>query len=316
MYVKKLLPVALLAAMAAGCAQSRIIRVPVFRETHGAAPELIAQAKKLQEADQLLTIDDVKSQLDKKSCWLSLPDPKTKPLAGRDIWDVARKAHVRIGYFFLCHKCKNWHMELAGGYAITANGAVATCYHVIKPKDVKEGYLVASTEAGEILPVTEILAANEFTDAAIVRVRTTSPLEPLPLNTSIVPGDPVWCFSDPADRAGFFSDGIVNRFYRHWHGAKAKEKFPLRMNVSTEWAPGSSGAAVLDRYGNAVGHVTAITPHGARTGTEGSSEATNKDGKTLLVFHDAVCAADVLALLKRPANHAGRTQTRQKGTAE
>jgi len=32
------------------------------------------------------------------------------------------------------------------------------------------------------------------------------------------------------------------------------------VHVSTEWAPGSSGAAVLDLCGNAIGHVANISP--------------------------------------------------------
>jgi hypothetical protein len=314
MYTRKILLAIVMFAALPGCLQTQNIRVPVVHETHGPAPELILRARKLRDADKLLAADSVKDQLDKRSCWLALPTPNTAPLAGREIWARARQAHIRVGYFFLCNKCNNWHLELAGGYAITANGAVATCYHVVKPKDMKEGYLIATTEAGEVLPVAEVLAANEFTDVAIVRVRTPAPLQPLPLNPAIVPGDSVWCFSDPADRPGFFSDGIVNRFYRHWHGANAKEKFPLRMNVSTEWAPGSSGAAILDRYGNAVGHVTAITPHGSKA-AEGAAEA-SKDGKTLLVFHEAVCAADVLGLMKHTAGQSGQAPTTQKGTAK
>ena len=34
----------------------------------------------------------------------------------------------------------------------------------------------------------------------------------------------------------------------------------LRLNVSTDWAPGSSGAAVLDERGNVIGHVSTISP--------------------------------------------------------
>lgn len=295
----------LLAVALTGCSPApRMLRVPVVHETHGAPPELVAQAKKLRDAGKLLAVEEVEKQLNKPPCWLQLPPPKTRPLSGREVWDAARKAHIRVGYFFLCHKCNNWHLELAGGYAITANGAVATCYHVIKPKDMKEGYLIASDENGEVLPVVKILAANEFADVSIVRVRSPRPLSPLPLNTAVVPGDDVWCYSDPADRPGFFSSGIVNRYYRHWHGANSKEQFPLRMNVSTEWAPGSSGAAIVDHFGNAIGHVTAITPHTRAMRAESGSKSESKEDtpatpRTLLVFHEAVCASDVIGLVKR-----------------
>jgi S1-C subfamily serine protease len=149
-----------------------------------------------------------------------------------------------------------------------------------------------------VLPVTAILASDKFTDVCILRVQSPAPFEPLPLNTNVTPGDEVWCYSDPTNHTGFFSAGIVNRFYQHTHGPSSKEKWPLRMNVSTEWAPGSSGAAVLDRFGNAVAHVSAITPQSDHPQTGTVPAAGHTSEKTVLVFHDAVCAADVLALIK------------------
>lgn len=270
--------------------------VPVVREGHGPAPDLIEAAEQLRDAGRLLAMSEVQGQLDRDSCRLTLPPARKRSLPTRELWNRARKAHLRIGYLYLCDKCNNWHLRIAGGYALTADGAVATCFHVVEPADMKEGYLVAATEAGKILPVTEILAGNKFTDACIVRVQSPTPLEPLPLNCNLTPGDPVWCYSDPVDHPGFFSQGIVNRFYQHWHGADAKEQFPRRMNVSTDWAPGSSGAAVLDRFGNAVGHVSTVSAHGEQPQSETSAGATHT-GETVIVFHAAVCAADVIALV-------------------
>jgi len=260
---------------------------------------LTYQARRLRDAGKLLAMDDAPKQLDRKSCLLALPRPGQRPLTGNQLWDRARKAHVRIGYFYLCDKCAHWHLKLSGGYAITADGAVATCYHVVEPRDMKEGYLVATTGEGKVLPVTRILAGDKTTDACIVRVDSDAGLVPLPLSTNIAPGDRVWCYSDPADRSAFFSDGIVNRFYQHWHEGSSKEKYPVRMNVSTDWAPGSSGAAVLDQFGNAVGHVSTVSPHGEIPRTGSTTTRPGAGGETVIVFHDAVRAADVLALVKR-----------------
>ena len=117
--------------------------------------------------------------------------------------EIARAAHLRVGWFYKCTRCTRWHFNLAGGYAITADGAVATCHHVVEPGDtMKEGYLIAVTVDGEVLPVGEVLAANKLTDACIVRVRSEQPLKPLALNAEIEPGDEVWCYSDPAGREG------------------------------------------------------------------------------------------------------------------
>ena len=39
----------------------------------------------------------------------------------------------------------------------------------------------------------------------------------------------------------------------------SSQKDHLRVNVSTDWAPGSSGSAVLDQCGNVIGHVSTIS---------------------------------------------------------
>ena len=280
-----------------GCAPTRTQDSMIVREYHGAVPEWAQQAKKLKEESKLLDMDAVKAELRKASCHLSLPPAKSRPLSGSELWDVARAAHVRVGYFCLCTKCNNWHLNLAGGYAITADGAVATCFHVVEGRDMKEGYLLAVTEAGDVLPVTEILAANRFTDACIVKIAPDKPLHPLSLNAQAMPGDDVWCYSDPANRPSFFSRGMVNRIYQHWHPANPKERFPVRINVSVEGAPGSSGAAVVDRFGNAVAHFSSVSVHGEKLRPEGSGEQ-DHGPDTVMVFHDAVRAADVLALVK------------------
>ena len=270
--------------------------VPIIREGHGDAPELLQPVKALRDAGALLSIEKVREQLARKTCELTLLKPSQKKLAGREIWERARKAHLRVGWYFLCNNCSNWHLNLAGGYALTSDGAVATCYHVVEPKDMREGYLIAVTEAGKPLAITEILAANKIGDSCIVRVKSDEPLSPLSLNPTVHPGDDAWCYSDPLGRPGYFSKGIVNRFYQHWHNEQETGKFPVWMNVSTDWAQGSSGAAVLDEFGNAIGHVSEISAHG-EADRPGAKDG-KRSGETLIVFHNAVRAAAVLTLVK------------------
>ena len=271
--------------------------VPVIHEGHGAPPEMFAAANSLREAGQLLSSEEVKKQLTRTDCHLELPAPRRQPLTGSEIWNHARKAHIRIGYLYLCPSCDKWHLNIAGGYAITADGAVATCEHVLEPKDMKEAHLVAATDSDRIVPVVEVLASSSFSDVAIVRIRAGVPLCPLPLNVDVRPGDDAWCYSDPVGSPGYFSKGIVNRFFRHWHDGESARMFPVRMNVSTDWAPGSSGSAVLDCFGNAIGHVSQIAAE-VQEPQNKSTSTTRKSSETLIVFHKAVPAADVKALIK------------------
>jgi hypothetical protein len=273
--------------------------VPIIREGHGPLPELRRAAEKLRQNGGQLTIDDVKKQLGRKSCELTLPPVSAPKLAPTEIWNRARRSMIRVGHYYLCTKCDRWHLNLSGGYAITADGVVVTCHHVVEPRGMREGFLIASTFEGELLPVSEILAADKATDTCILRVKSPRPLEPLPLNVSVRPGDDAWCLSDPLARDGYFTKGIVNRFYQHVHpGSKRIE--PVWMNVSTDWAPGSSGAAVLDEFGNAIGHVSLINAETEEAPAQEEADKPRRNRETLIVFHDAVRAASVLALIRPP----------------
>jgi hypothetical protein len=165
---------------------------------------------------------------------------------------------------------------------------------------MKEGGLVAANDDGKLFAVTEILAASRSADTCVIQLDGEG-FSPLPLNTNAFPGDAAFCFSDPFDRRGYFSQGIVNRFYtlpgRRRLNAPASATFlPTRLHVSTDWAPGSSGSAVVDECGNAIGFVSTIATAGEED--VGDPEETPKDPGTFIVFHEAVGVRDVLTLIK------------------
>lgn len=275
--------------------------VPLFPADGRDNTALKAAATKLRESGVLVPEATLTNQLSRTNCALTLPATRKSRLTGRELWAAARAAHVRVGWNFLCTKCNHWHLDLAGGYSITKDGAVATCYHVVKrPANFKEGSLVAADEDGRVHPVVEILAANARADACILRIAAKD-LKPLPLTTDVSPGDRCFCFSDPLDERGYFSDGIVNRFLARYRRRDTNAPPITRLNVTTDWAPGSSGSAVLDEFGNAIGHVTTIT---TLPGSDGTT-ADNEKGKrtmepALITLHEAVSAKDVLALIHRP----------------
>jgi hypothetical protein len=179
---------------------------------------------------------------------------------------------------------------------------VATCFHVVDPaREIREGCLVAVDEKETVLPVTEVLAANRDSDACIVRVRGGH-FRPLPLNTNVYPGDTAYCYSDPAQHRDYFSAGIVNRFYQFSvtrpAGARSSSGGALtRINVSADWAPGSSGSAVLDDCGNAIGHAVSIST--MRDEPDPKAQDPHVQGRAAIVFHEAVGARDVLLLTRQ-----------------
>ena len=273
--------------------------VPVYSQSAAEENTLRAAAERLRVSGKQVGDAVLASQLNRKSCELNLPPAHTTRLSGRELWAAARAAHLRVGWYFLCTRCNHRHLELAAGYALTEDGAVATCYHVVAPPEtLREGFLVVADECGNIMPVTEILAANKSLDVCILRV-AAGKLKPLPLQADVFPGDRCVCFSDPLGERGYFSDGIVSRFLTPRTERKGTNA-PLitRLDVTTDWAPGSSGAAVLDDCGNAIGHVTSIAT--LSDGASGKGKGGGKD-PTLITIHEAVSAKDVLALIRQPA---------------
>ena len=268
---------------------------------------------------------------------ISLPAPLKEPLPAREIYRRARAAFVRIAWMCEMRNDQPGYLESAGGYAIAEGGVVATAAHVLEmPEEiaevVKEAHLVAITADGIALPVTSILAVDVEMDAAIVRVPDFKGA-PLPLNANVTPGDAAFCFSDPIGERGFFSAGSINRFW--WETAKAGDLQSvrgvrsLRLDVSTPWAPGSSGAAVLDSAGNAIGHVFSLlevtgsdiapaaepaAPRGGEDDTEADPDSEDEwtDDATIFEIHTAIPARGVRLLAESMEKSSAKPRKNKK----
>ncbi len=142
--------------------------VPVYRQGRQESQyedQIRTAARDLFARGSVIRLTTIQEQLKHTSCELDLPAPATRKLAPREICAAARRSHFRVGWVFLCTQCEDWHVNLAGGYALTTNGAIATCYHVVQPDSkMKMGCLVAADESGKVFGVTEVLAANRYSD--------------------------------------------------------------------------------------------------------------------------------------------------------
>jgi hypothetical protein len=271
------------------------IEVP---EKRGGDNAIVTQATALREAGKLINVARVKALLDAPVPEaVTLPPARTTPLAPPDIYELARVSHVQVGWHYLCQKCKHWHSDLSGGYAITEDGVIVTCHHVAVPEDkMREGYLIVVDAGGKVWPVTSLLAASAARDVCLLRAGP-GPFRALPLNDAVRPGDAAFCLSDPLELTGYFSDGIVNRFYRKPGGTGTPDE-NLRLHVSTDWAPGSSGSPVLDRCGNVIGHVSTIQGKSLPTRKPAETKTPAAPSPTILVVHEASPARSVIHLIE------------------
>ncbi|MGA2442323.1 MAG: serine protease [Tepidisphaeraceae bacterium] len=287
-------------------------------------PKVMAQLQRLRESGKLMSADAVRRAMQTPSpAVIALAAPATQPLSTGQIAILARKALVRVGWF-VRRKNGTWEASAADGYALTTGGDVATCYHCIDPNeaDVHEGYLFASSADGEIFPVDAVRGIDKELDAALIHV-AGGRFTPIALNDQVAPGDSVYLLSDPGEVAGYFSVGIINRFYWTQPTTQGADVLAgaryLRIDVSTDWAPGSSGAAVMDGCGNVVGHVSTINTLGrGRSASGGSPPAPatrpattqprneqptprldQRPSVTFVVLHEAVPARGVRLLVEQ-----------------
>jgi serine protease Do len=248
------------------------------------------------ESGQATAVEIVRKQLERSYCQLALPPVSSTKLTATGIEQRARLAFLRVGWVYRCTKCDQWHNHLAGGYALTPNGAIATAYHVVNPpRDLRTGALIVADHAGRVFPITEVLAANRYADACIVQANGKD-FTPLPLNTNISIGHAVYCLSNSQGQTNDFTQGVVRRFLqlpeRRLDTVRGAPRFtPIRIQVSAAFRPGSSGSAVLDECGNAIGHASAIT-----------LENSHSEDRPLLgsIFHEATSALDVTSLVRAP----------------
>lgn len=333
-----------------------LLSAPVFAQAPGVAvepkvlppapPELLKTLGELRENNKLLSQETIRKALSHPTPEaVSLPAPFTQPLDPITIAQQLRKSALRVGWYYLCTRCDHWHLNMSGGYVITSDGLAATCHHVLATQlGMREGYAFAATFDGKIYPITQILAADKNIDVAIFRLEGAADLQPLPLNDQTRPGQRVFLLSEPQGNAGYFSEGIINRFY--WEPPRLTgnpellaDATYLRLNVSTDWAPGSSGSAVVDDCGNMVGHVSKIStilspppqpqippsitnPPASPTTAPTTAPAPNRptpplphaqpSQSTHLIFHDATPARPIKLLLTTPQPTTRPSTTQQE----
>lgn len=286
---------------------------------------LLQKALRLQKEGKLTRGEQLKEQLkNPQPTAVRFLPPRNTPLDPTLLAQRAREIRLWIMVLYICPKCTKWHLQdFAAAYAV-APDIIATCEHAFEEalkretkEPLKEAYLLLRDSQHRLLGVTRIVAVNSVMDAALLQVDPPH-LIPVPLNDQLSPGDPVFCYSDPLGQAGYFSDGIINRFYwnsnRRGSPGSLEQLAYLRVNFGTDWAPGSSGAPILDQCGNVAGHVSSIQPLSRPSG----NPPTSSDGKNdqppstpatsnppLITVHVGIPARGVLALIRDTNEQAG-----------
>ena len=251
--------------------------------------ELNLHAKQLRDAKDSVKAADLRKQLNRKQCQLTLQMSGDKKLNTAEIAERSRKGVLVVSGLYKCQNCPNWHSGAASGFMLTEDGAFCTSYHVVD--NAKNDTLVIMTGDGRVAPVVEVLAADKRTDLAILRANgkgfTPLPVTLNPLDSPI--GGKVRVFSHPNRHFYVLSEGIISRKYLD---STRKEGSRRMISITADFAKGSSGAPVFNEYGAVIASVN---------NTQSTYYDVKKDGtkdNLQMVFKNTVSLEHLRTLIK------------------
>ncbi|NLR77309.1 serine protease [Chitinophaga eiseniae] len=232
-----------------------------------------------------------------------------KPLDGASIYARRKQSVFIIGKLQKAQAAGAMNFDLIGtAFAISTNGICVTNYHVLKdilqkplPGNDNDSLYFIIAPDGHVHFIDRILAYSQNNDIAVFHINTQSmPLVPLPLGRPAETGDPVYCLSHPLGYFYYFSHGIVARNVTIDKQAAAAGynplgKPPVRMEITADYAIGSSGGPVLDKCGNLIGIVSSTAPISTDQGKGAMTTGVHQQ----LVVKDTAPVAALLELLGR-----------------
>ncbi|MCG8578566.1 MAG: serine protease [Bacteroidales bacterium] len=198
--------------------------------------------------------DTYKTQLSNTEYEVALLPAQQAKYDGYAFYSRFRKSVLMMGKMYKCGHCPEDHISTTSAFMISEDGVCATNYHVFKSYDPTKPndyvtFFVMDYEQN-IYPVIEVLAASKHDDLAIFRIDTRGEKMPaMSLGQEQGQGEEIHLISHPDHRFYTYTQGHIDRKYFK-PGSKK-----IRQSISAEFAKGSSGAPIMDNFGNVVGIV-------------------------------------------------------------
>ena len=203
------------------------------------------------KAGGLVTGAAFAEQLRQASASAQIPEIAPPEASPESAFSRARAATLVLGHLFLCDQCDKHHASLSGGVLLSADGLALTNYHVL---DNRQAIVFgARTADGRVFPIKEILAASKDDDLALVRLRDARDLPFVGLGDDPAGGDEVFVVSHPDGHFYTLTRGHLSRKFL------AAETHVPRLQITADFAKGSSGCGIFDLAGNLAGLATATS---------------------------------------------------------
>lgn len=168
-----------------------------------------------------------------------------------DYQSLSRSVYV-MNTVYKCGKCNDWHQgSTSTAWCVGEDGLMVTNAHVFI--SAKGGAMAVSDPDGKCYPVIDLLGMDKASDIAVFRVKAAG-LKPLRLGQAPEVGSPVTSISNPQKNCFLRTSGSVSRYALGSMGPKQK-RVPW-MNVTADYAVGSSGGPVFNDAGEVVGMIS------------------------------------------------------------
>lgn len=263
--------------------------------------DLKVKAEKLIDEGNVVSGDSLNTMFKEKGynpIDVNLKPMKKKKLSPGKIYDLVSEATVIVSPAGRSNelnekgeKSKRVNIYPASGYIIDSEGIVVTNYHVVsgfvyRKNTTARDVLVVMMKDGTVFPVEKVLSADKNNDLAILKIDPKGvELPALRVATKDAEiGDPAYIVSHPKSYFYAFSSGMVtDRFYELKIGG-----YRNIMAISADFAAGSSGAAIIDQFGNVIGTVTYTK----------TLQHSDDSSKTQMVIKATIPVSSLLKLLK------------------
>lgn len=190
---------------------------------------------------------------------------ENQPQSGEVLYEKCCKSTLIFGNYYDCGECDEMHTGVGTtAIALTEDGICMTNYHVMEDiirKDSAslkgDSLFYVGTIDGKAYPITAVLGYSRIDDTAIFQVDTRGDkLACFPLGDAAKVGSHVNIISHPKHVLYYYTDGKVSK-----NSMFKEENMPemYRMQVTAEFAVGSSGGPVFNDYGQLVGMVASTT---------------------------------------------------------
>ena len=181
-----------------GQSAGKILPYPVFGIDE-VLDHLSKVGARLHKAGKTKGDAELRKQLDRKTCELTLPTTADDPVSDRELYCRACDSVFIVCSLYKDESHGDWQTSLATAFVVTEDGVLSTSCHVFDNKDTADAIVVMDVKKN-VYPVTELLAANKLTDTCLFRIDAQN-LKPLPLAEDAVPGANARVVGHPGDLA-------------------------------------------------------------------------------------------------------------------